>query len=172
MGGHACVCVLITSPFLNTNVDIAAAVCQLEMPAYSRLREMGCPSTLANHWRSMRHRLRRRLDRHRGSGKDARSLRASKGAALKGPVQWRGFAYGVNEAVPPSHAETSAEMGEKAEATATEGGRGSPVGGERSEGDKSSEADGTSWPGEEDHVQIDDSDGDGGRNPKRARTQT
>lgn len=36
---------------------------QLDLPAWGALKEAGTPSTLSNQWRSMHHRLRRRLDR-------------------------------------------------------------------------------------------------------------
>ena len=36
---------------------------QLDLPAWSALKQAGTPSTLLNQWRSMHHRLRRRLDR-------------------------------------------------------------------------------------------------------------
>lgn len=36
---------------------------QVEMPAYSSLRGVGSPNVLFNQWRSMQHRLRRRLER-------------------------------------------------------------------------------------------------------------
>lgn len=70
---------------------------QLEMPAYALLKELGCPSTLTNQWRSMRHRLRRRLARP-GVPKGARGPRASKAASVKGPVQSQAFSNGSSEA--------------------------------------------------------------------------
>lgn len=37
--------------------------CQLDLPAYSSLQSAGGASVLSNQWRSMHHRLRRRLER-------------------------------------------------------------------------------------------------------------
>lgn len=61
---------------------------QLEDPAFKHLAEVGCASTIANHWRAMRHRLRRRLERQRvASMKTARTAKVAKTAAIKGT--WR-----------------------------------------------------------------------------------
>lgn len=66
---------------------------QLRNPAYGRLADMGCASTIGNNWRAMRHRLRRRLDRQRlASMKAPRASKVTKAGGSKGSS--RGHANG------------------------------------------------------------------------------
>lgn len=139
---------------------------QLEMPAYALLKEIGCPSTLANHWRSMRHRLRRRLARQ-GISKGARGPRASKNATAKGPTHSQTFSNGSSE--PASLVSTGAGEGHQPSVSPRATGGNDFAGrGHRNEERKEAEGAGRA---EEDIGRVDDIDVGGERSVKRARTQ-
>ena len=136
------------------------------MPAYALLKVVGCPSTLANHWRSMRHRLRRRLARQ-GISKGARGPRASKNAIAKGPIASQALSNGSSEA--SSLMSTGAGEGRKSGVSPRATGDNEVVGrGQRVEERKETEGAGRT----EEHIgRVGDIDVGGERSVKRARTQ-
>lgn len=135
------------------------------MPAYALLKEIGCPSTLANHWRSMRHRLRRRLARQ-GISKGARGPRASKNAIAKGLMLPQTVSNGSSE---PSLVSTGAGEGRKSSVSPRATGGNEFAGkGQNVEERKETKVAGRA---EEDIGRVEDIDVGGERRVKRARTQ-
>lgn len=136
------------------------------MPAYSLLKEIGGPSTLANHWRSMRHRLRRRLARQ-GISKGGRGARASKNAIVKGPMLSQALSNGSSE--PSSLGYTGACEGRKSSVSPrTTGGNEIAGRGQSVVERQETEVAGRT---EEDVERVDNIDVGGERSVKRARTQ-
>lgn len=155
--GH-CVCCLLG--VYNTFIAIAL---QLQMPAYSRLQEMGCSSVLANHWRCMRHRLRRRLGRQGMAAKHARGARTPRTGNERGLEQSHSTngLYGSRSLV-----NTGTEGAQEDATTQNTTGNHGHAGG--NEGGKNRDSDGAPFAAEGDLASV----GDGGeRSPKRARTQ-
>lgn len=78
---------------------------QLENPASTRLAEIGCANTLTNHWRAMRHRLRRRLERQRiAAFRNVRAARMARAAITKGVMRPSGGSQSAHGSLRASQA--------------------------------------------------------------------
>eukprot|EP00903_Cladosiphon_okamuranus_P015525 g14334.t1 len=99
---------------------------KLDLPAYNALKEAGSPSALSNQWRSMHHRLRRRLAR------EGMAPKRRPGRPPKNPPMQNFPSFGGNKVASPPLQSGSTERGAAA-ATKAADGKADPQANEESE---------------------------------------